>query len=156
MSENNSWKVKQIIGAVVDVEFSSDLPKIYDALKAEMPAGGILVLETQQHLGSQTVRTVAMGSTDGLKRGAAVTATGEPITVPVGPETLGRMFNVLGEALDEKEEVQAKKRYPIHRHAHPTIFQLNKNKKKKKKSKKKKTPPPPPPPPKSTRQKQKK
>ena len=126
MSENNSGKVKQIIGAVVDVEFSSDLPKIYDALKAEMPAGGILVLETQQHLGSQTVRTVAMGSTDGLKRGAAVTATGEPITVPVGPETLGRMFNVLGEALDEKEEVQAKKRYPIHRHAPKFIDQSTK------------------------------
>ena len=108
-------KIKQIIGAVVDVNFQGDLPKIFDALEVKMPDQSTLVLEVQQHLGSNTVRCVAMGSTDGLSRGVEVKAIGSPIKVPVGPETLGRMFNVLGEPLDEMEPVVTEKKYPIHR-----------------------------------------
>ncbi|MDP2586730.1 MAG: F0F1 ATP synthase subunit beta [Candidatus Komeilibacteria bacterium] len=116
MSENKG-KVKQIIGAVVDVDFPDQLPKIYDALKVSMPNNSMLVLEVQQHTGSNTVRCVAMGTTDGLARGAAVEATGQPISIPVGEKTLGRMFNALGEPLDGKEAVVTEKRNPIHRHA---------------------------------------
>ncbi len=126
MSENNKGKIKQIIGAVVDVEFTNDLPKIYEALAVKMPDGQKLILEVEQHLGSNTVRTVAMGSTDGLSRNVEVLATGEPISVPVGPQTLGRMFNVLGEPLDEKEPFITKKRYPIHREAPKFIEQSTK------------------------------
>ena len=110
-------KIKQIIGAVVDVAFSEDLPAIYNALKVKMPNDETLILETQQHLGSNLVRTVAMGATDGLKREQEVVDTGQPITVPVGKETLGRMLNVLGEPLDDGEPIATKKRYPIHRPA---------------------------------------
>ncbi|PIS42501.1 MAG: F0F1 ATP synthase subunit beta [Candidatus Kerfeldbacteria bacterium CG08_land_8_20_14_0_20_40_16] len=110
-------KVRQIIGAVVDVEFSGDLPKIYDALEVPMPNHSKLVLEVQQHIGSNVVRTVAMGSTDGLSRNVEAVATNAPISVPVGPKTLGRMFDALGNPLDDKEPVVTKKRYPIHRHA---------------------------------------
>jgi F-type H+-transporting ATPase subunit beta len=109
-------KIKQIIGPVVDVEFSDDLPALYHALKVKRGAEE-LVLEVEQHLGSNVVRAVAMGSTDGLKRDLEVVDTGEPIAVPVGKETLGRMCDVLGNPLDELPPVQTKKRYPIHRPA---------------------------------------
>ncbi|MBU1036433.1 F0F1 ATP synthase subunit beta [Patescibacteria group bacterium] len=117
MTEKNIGKIKQVIGAVVDIEFNDQLPEIYNALEVKMPADQILVLEVQQHLDARTVRTVAMGSTDGLKRQAEVINTGKPISVPVGKGTLGRMFNVLGEPLDEQEEIKSEKKYPIHRHA---------------------------------------
>lgn len=95
-------KIIQIIGPVVDIEFSSEnMPAIYDALELEAPGGNRLVFEVAQHLGASRIRAVAMGSTEGLKRGVAVRATGKPITVPVGKETLGRMFNVIGEPIDE-------------------------------------------------------
>jgi F-type H+-transporting ATPase subunit beta len=113
----NKGKIKQIIGAVVDVSFKDELPKIFDALEVKMADGGKLVLEVQQHIGSNTVRTIAMGSTDGLSRSAEVQATGQPITVPVGEETLGRMFDALGNPLDGMEKVETKDRNPIHREA---------------------------------------
>ncbi len=116
MSENKG-KVKQIIGAVVDVDFQQNLPKIYDALHVSMPDNSVLVLEVQQHTGSNTVRCVAMGTTDGLARGAAVEATRQPISIPVGLKTLGRMFDALGNPLDGQEPVITEKRNPIHRHA---------------------------------------
>ena len=112
-----SGKVSQIIGAVVDCTFEGEeLPKIYDALKVKI-GDEVLVLETQQHLGGNGVRTVAMGTTDGLKRHSPVENTGAPITVSVGKETLGRMFNALGEPLDDMPEVKTAKKYPIHRPA---------------------------------------
>lgn len=112
-----SGKVTQIIGAVVDCSFEDEkLPKIYDALQVKI-GEEILVLETQQHLGGNSVRTVAMGTTDGLRRNEAVKNTGAPITVSVGKETLGRMFNTLGEPLDDMEPVKTTKKYPIHRPA---------------------------------------
>jgi len=126
MSEKSlkSGKVKQVIGAVVDVAFTGDLPSIYTALEVIIPkernktkADQKLVLETQQHIGSGLVRTVAMGSTDGLKRSDQVINTGKYISVPVGKETLGRIFNVLGEPVDGGQAAKAKKRYPIHRPA---------------------------------------
>jgi F-type H+-transporting ATPase subunit beta len=108
-------KVVQVLGAVVDVEFNTDeLPEIFDALEIGRN-GSKLVLEVQQHLGNNWVRCVAMDATDGLRRGAEAVATGAPITVPVGPETLGRVFNVLGEPIDDKGAVEADVRYPIHR-----------------------------------------
>jgi len=110
-------KITQIIGAVVDCSFEGDdLPRIYDALEV-LINDERLVLETQQHLGGNEVRSVAMGSTDGLRRNQEVKNTGAPITVPVGPETLGRMCNVLGEPLDDKPVTKSKKSYPIHRPA---------------------------------------
>jgi F-type H+-transporting ATPase subunit beta len=111
----NVGKIKQVIGAVVDVEFEKDLPEIYNALEVELKAGERLVLETEQHLGNNTVRTVAMGTTDGLARGMKVTDTGAPISIPVGKEVIGRMVNVLGEPLDNQPVAKTKKRYPIHR-----------------------------------------
>ena len=117
MSEkNNTGIVKQVIGAVVDVKFKGELPEIYNALEVENN-NKKLVLETQQHIGSNVVRTVAMGSTDGLKRGDKVINTGAGISVPVGDETLGRIFNVLGDSVDGKEEPKTDKKYPIHRPA---------------------------------------
>jgi F-type H+-transporting ATPase subunit beta len=109
--------IAQVVGAVVDCTFSEEkLPPIYTALT--VPVGKeTLVLEVQQHLDGGTVRTVAMGSTDGLRRGAQVADTGKPISAPVGPETLGRMFNVLGEPIDGLGEFKGKKHYPIHRPA---------------------------------------
>ncbi|MCK4540194.1 F0F1 ATP synthase subunit beta [Candidatus Parcubacteria bacterium] len=109
-------KVKQVIGAVVDVQFNDELPEIYNSLEVEC-GGKKLVLETQQHIGSNMVRAVAMGSTDGLKRGDKVVNTGVGISVPVGDETLGRIFNVLGEPVDGKETPKTDKKYPIHRPA---------------------------------------
>ncbi len=110
-------KVAQVIGPVVDVQFpSEDLPAIYNALKIVDEAENInLTLEVAQHLGDNAVRTISMSSTDGLMRGMPVQDTGGPITVPVGEETLGRVFNLLGEPLDELGEVKTEKRYPIHR-----------------------------------------
>ncbi len=93
----NKGKIKQIIGAVVDVAFEDKLPALYYALETELPSKEKLILEVQQHLGSNLVRTVAMGTTDGLKREQEVIDTGAEISVPVGESTLGRMVNVLGE-----------------------------------------------------------
>ena len=110
-------KIVQIIGAVVDAQFGErDLPAIYNALETEVGKNR-LVLEVQQHLGEGMVRAVAMGSTDGLKRGTAVADTGAAISVPVGKEVLGRLFNVLGDTIDGKGKVSAKKHWPIHRPA---------------------------------------
>ena len=108
--------IKQVIGAVVDVEFQGDLPEIYTALEIDSH-GQKLVLETQQHLGGSVVRTIAMGTTDGLRRGDEVINTGDNITVPVGEETLGRIFNVLGEPVDGGPAVKTATRYRIHRPA---------------------------------------
>lgn len=116
----NKGKVIQIIGAVVDVEFDpKHLPAIHNALETTVSKNR-LVLEVQQHLGEGQVRAVAMGPTDGLKRGTPITDTGGPISVPVGSEVLGRLFNVLGEPIDEKGPVKAKQRWPIHRS--PPLF----------------------------------
>jgi len=111
-------KISQIIGPVVDVDFPEGrLPSILDALTITRPDGTKLVLETQQHLGEERVRTVAMESTDGLVRGLSVTNTGKPIQVPVGAEVLGRMLNVVGDPIDGKGPVPSKKSYSIHRGA---------------------------------------
>ncbi len=110
-------KISQVMGAVVDVKFKDgNIPKILNALEVK-EWDTRLVLEVAQHLGDSSVRTVAMDSTDGLKRGLEVTDTGAPITVPVGPETLGRLFDVLGQPIDGKGTVKTKKKYPIHRPA---------------------------------------
>ena len=107
--------VIQIIGAVIDVEFpKEDLPKIYDALKVDETG---LVLEVQQQLGDGIVRTIAMGPSEGLKRGVSITNTGESISVPVGEGTLGRIMNVLGEPIDEKGKIKSDEKMPIHRKA---------------------------------------
>ena len=113
---NKKGKITQIIGAVVDVNFEGDLPEIYTALEANN-AGNKLVLEVAQHLGENDVRTIAMDATEGLKRGDEVVNTGSPISVPVGPETLGRIINVVGESIDEKGDVKTKEKWPIHRPA---------------------------------------
>ena len=109
-------KITQIIGAVVDVNFDGDLPEIYTALEANN-SGNKLILEVAQHLGENDVRTIAMDATEGLKRGDEVINTGSPISVPVGPETLGRIINVVGESIDEKGDVKTKEKWPIHRPA---------------------------------------
>src|SRR5581483_10952172 len=113
-------KITQVLGAVVDVEFTdSSLPPIYNALKVSNPAISDqpwnLILEVAQHLGENTVRCVAMDTTEGLVRGMEAMDTGAGITVPVGEETLGRVLNVIGEPVDEMGPVNAKKTYPIHR-----------------------------------------
>ena len=109
-------KITQIIGAVVDVNFESELPEIYTALEVSNSENK-LVLEVAQHLGENDVRTIAMDATEGLKRGDEVNNTGSPISVPVGPETLGRIINVVGESIDEKGDVKTKEKWPIHRPA---------------------------------------
>src|SRR3989338_3549965 len=125
--------IAQVIGAVVDVKFENHLPMIYHTIEVILSEGETLqqaqgdkgnkdrklVLEVQQHMGGGLVRCLAMGSTDGLQRGMPARDTGAPISVPVGKETLGRLFNVLGEAIDEKEPVKAKQTLPIHRQAPP-------------------------------------
>jgi len=119
MARGTKGRVVQVIGPVVDVAFpEGELPEIYHALEIYRD-GKRLVLEVQQHLGNDWVRCVAMDSTDGLRRGEEVIDTGAPIMVPVGPETLGRVFNVIGEPIDEKGPVNAKTFYPIHRPAPP-------------------------------------
>ena len=115
-SQKNSGRVAQVIGAVVDVEFDGDLPFILDALQIDN-GGQKLILEVAQHLGENEVRTIAMDSTDGLVRGMEVIQTGAPITVPVGPETLGRILNVIGDPVDDGKPVKAKMYLPIHRDA---------------------------------------
>lgn len=112
----NKGKVTQVIGAVVDVQFEKNLPALRNALEVEFE-GKKLVLETAQHIGANQVRTIAMGSTDGLQRNLEVVDTGAPISVPVGKETLGRMFNALGQPIDDKPEAKTAKKYPIHRSA---------------------------------------
>src|SRR5882672_10897551 len=139
-------RISQIIGPVVDVQFPPDqLPEIYFALEVDLSqivstgdgaasadsaamkgvelGTGNLILEVQQHLGNNVVRAVAMGPTDGLRRGVEVRNTGAPISVPVGPPTLGRLFNVLGEPIDAKGPVEAGERYPIHRPAPALVDQ---------------------------------
>ena len=147
-SPATTGRIAQIIGPVVDVQFPPEhLPEIYFALTVDLSAivtageegakseaatiaqrgvessQGVLVLEVQQHLGNDVVRAVAMGPTDGLRRGLEVANTGAPISVPVGPPTLGRLFNVLGEAIDGKGDVDAGERYPIHRPAPALVDQ---------------------------------
>ena len=115
---NNIGKITQIIGAVLDVKFGEDsLPEINDALEITRANGEKLVVEVAQHLGDDTVRCIAMGPTDGLVRGMDVVATGAPISVPVGEATLGRIFNVLGEAIDEQPAPTGVEKMPIHRKA---------------------------------------
>lgn len=109
--------IAQIIGPVIDVKFEGETPEIFTALEVDLPDGKILALEVQGQLPGNIVRTVAMSSTDGLTRGQKVRNTHGPITVPVGNETLGRMFNVIGDPIDGKAAPQTKERLPIHRHA---------------------------------------
>ncbi|MBV8889227.1 MAG: F0F1 ATP synthase subunit beta [Alphaproteobacteria bacterium] len=116
MATNIVGSVTQVLGAVVDVHFEGELPSILNALRVEN-SGNTLVLEVAQHLGENTVRTIAMDTTDGLVRGAQVVDTGNPIMMPVGPETLGRILNVIGEPVDERGPVQTRLRSPIHKPA---------------------------------------
>ncbi|MFC1617875.1 F0F1 ATP synthase subunit beta [Patescibacteria group bacterium] len=111
-------EIKQIIGPVVDIAFAEKLPDIYEALEIKKPnSEEIIVLETQQHLGENMIRTISMSPTDGLKRGQEVVATGKPISIPVGKETLGRMLNVVGDPVDGKEALKTEEKWAIHRHA---------------------------------------
>jgi F-type H+-transporting ATPase subunit beta len=125
-------KVVQVIGPVVDIKFDSEsLPSIYNAIEITMQDGKILVAEVEQHVGDDIVRTISMEGTDGLKRGMEAVDTGSPISVPVGKEVLGRLFNVLGQTIDEGEKVNTELKYPIHRTApsfeeqsvHPEMFE---------------------------------
>ena len=118
----NIGEIKQILGAVIDVSFKDQLPEILNALTVEHE-NKELVLEVAQHLGENTVRTIAMDSTDGLVRGQKVSDTGKPITVPVGPETLGRILNVVGEPIDERGSIKTKLKSPIHKSAPEFIDQ---------------------------------
>ena len=122
MAKNTVGHVSQVMGAVVDVHFGGDLPEILNALHMDN-RGKRLVLEVAQHLGESTVRCIAMDTTDGLVRGQEVEDTGAPISVPVGPETLGRIINVIGEPIDERGPVSNAKTYPIHRPAPEFIDQ---------------------------------
>ncbi len=116
MKKNNVGTITQVMGAVVDVHFAEELPEMLSALHVDNH-GNRLVLEVAQHLGEHVVRAVAMDTTDGLVRGQEVIDTGGPITVPVGPETLGRIINVVGDPVDQRGPVETKQRYPIHRPA---------------------------------------
>ncbi|GAB4438143.1 MAG: F0F1 ATP synthase subunit beta [Anaerolineae bacterium] len=118
MAQGVEGRIRQVMGAVVDVEFPTErLPEIYDALEVPREGQDSLVLEVQQHLGKDVVRTIAMDATDGLRRGQAAISTGAPISVPVGPSTLGRIFNVLGRPVDNLGPVVSDTYYPIHRPA---------------------------------------
>src|SRR5687767_768515 len=120
----NKGRIEEIQGVVIEAVFADELPEINNAITIERAGeGGTLVCEVQQHLGDDRIRAVAMDVTDGLARGMEVVDTGGPITVPVGNMTLGRIFNVLGDAIDEGEEVQIEERWPIHRSA-PTVENL--------------------------------
>src|ERR1700746_3379841 len=121
-ASNNIGTITQVIGAVVDVHFDGELPSMLTALHVDN-GGQKLVLEVAQHLGENTVRTIAMDTTDGLVRGTEVVDTGGPITMPVGPETLGRILNVVGEPVDARGPVQTHRRLPIHRSAPEFIDQ---------------------------------
>ncbi|MFL6857415.1 MAG: F0F1 ATP synthase subunit beta, partial [Allosphingosinicella sp.] len=113
---NNKGRISQVIGAVVDVTFEGELPEILSALETDNN-GNRLVLEVAQHLGESTVRTIAMDSTEGLTRGQEVSDTGSQIRVPVGPKTLGRIMNVVGEPIDERGPIGATDTAPIHAEA---------------------------------------
>lgn len=113
----NTGNIVQIVGPVVDVEFASDLPKIFEALKLTKEDGTVLTFEVEQQLDAKTVRTIALGATDGLSRGMEVVGTGNPIMVPVGEVTLGRIFNVVGEAIDEMPTPVSDLYWPIHKPA---------------------------------------
>ena len=118
MAKGSAGRVVQVLGAVVDVEFpAEELPEIYHALEIEREGQDSLVLEVQQHLSNNVVRTVAMDATEGMRRGQVVANTGAPITVPVGPPTLGRIFNVLGRPVDGLGAAESDVKYPIHRPA---------------------------------------
>src|SRR5665213_4156568 len=123
----NKGKIVQVIGPVVDIEFPDQLPSIYNAVTVEFDLAGAgkskLTLEVQQHLGDGWVRSVAMSSTEGLKRGYEVLDTGAPISMPVGPGVMGRVFDVTGQPVDERGPVVAEKYYPIHRAAPPLVDQ---------------------------------
>ena len=122
MAENNIGTVSQVMGAVVDVKFPGDLPEILNALEVDNN-GNRLILEVAQHLGESQVRTIAMDTTDGLIRGTEAVDTGSPINMPVGPETLGRILNVIGEPVDERGPIETKDSSPIHRAAPEFIEQ---------------------------------
>lgn len=125
--ENTKGRVVQILGGVVDVEFPArQAPALFEAIRVDRPGAEPLILEVQRDLGNNTVRTIAMDSTDGLERGISAIATGSSITVPVGDVTLGRMFNVLGRPVDGRGEVNASVWYPIHRPAPTFAEQLTK------------------------------
>lgn len=129
MKQNNVGTIVQILGVVVDVQFTSEyMPAIYEALTvaSEFTTSKQLILEVEQHIGDNRVRTVALGPTDGLSRGLTVTATGSPISVPVGKKTLGRIFNVVGELVDEGPAIGVTKMHPIHRQAPPLSEQSTK------------------------------
>src|SRR5277367_5369676 len=123
----NKGKIVQVIGPVVDIEFPDQVPSIYNAVEVNFEVPGMgktkLTLEVQQHLGDSWVRTVAMSSTEGLKRGLEVIDTGAPISMPVGPGVMGRVFDVTGNPVDERGPVVAEKYYPIHRPAPPLVDQ---------------------------------
>src|SRR6185436_13089519 len=122
----NKGKIVQVIGPVVDVEFTGKLPAIFTALTLDFKVEGQttkLTLEVEQHLGDKWVRTVAMSSTEGLKRGLEVTDTGAPISMPVGEGVMGRVFNVTGDVVDEQGPVKADKFNPIHRPAPALVDQ---------------------------------
>ena len=116
MASNKTGKITQVLGAVVDVAFEGELPPIMNALVAKIGDQEV-VLEVAQHLGENTVRTIAMDATEGMQRGQEVTDQGNPISVPVGPETLGRIMNVIGDPIDERGPIATKKQLPIHRGA---------------------------------------
>ena len=121
MSVQNKGKITQIIGAVLDIKFAEGLlPQIYEAIEIQTAEGKKLVVEVAQHLGDDIVRCIAMGPTDGLVRGMEAVATGSPISVPVGENTLGRIFNVTGDPIDNKPVPENVTYMPIHRKA-PTI-----------------------------------
>ena len=116
MAENNIGKITQVIGAVIDIKFTDgNLPEINSAINIKTNDGGKLVVEVAQHLGDDVVRCIAMGPTDGLVRGMDAEATGAPISVPVGEQTLGRMFNVLGDPIDNKPAPEVQEHMPIHK-----------------------------------------
>ena len=116
----NQGKITQIIGPVVDVRFEGKLPKILDALTIKREDGTVVVLEVQQHLGENTVRTIGMDATDGMKRGQIVVDTGSPIQMPIGNDIKGRLFNVVGQAIDGLPQPEGKEGLPIHRE--PPVF----------------------------------
>lgn len=118
MAEKNKGKITQVISAVLDIKFpDGKLPDILNAITIDRGNGETLTAEVSQHLGDDTVRCIAMGSTDGLIRGMEAVDTGAPISVPVGEKTLGRIFNVLGEAIDNKPAPEGVEYMPIHRKA---------------------------------------
>ena len=118
MAAEKIGRITQVIGAVLDIRFQAgELPLINEAIRIKREDGGELVAEVSQHLGDDTVRCIAMGSTDGLRRGMEAIATGAAISVPVGENTLGRMFNVLGQPIDEKPMPEGVSFEPIHRSA---------------------------------------